>query len=39
MILKKCLAILCMLLFYVMSAHADITTTSQNLEEFSFKKG
>lgn len=28
-----------MLLFYVMSAHADISTTSQDLDEFSFKKG
>lgn len=37
--LKKCLALLGMLLFYVMSVHADISTTSQNLDEFSFKKG
>lgn len=39
MILKKCLALWGILLFYVVSAYADITTTSQNLDEFSFKKG
>lgn len=39
MILKKLLALLGILLISVVSAYADITTTSQNLDDFSFKKG
>lgn len=39
MIRKKLYVLLGILLFAVVAAHADITTTSQNLDEFSFKKG
>ncbi len=39
MIRKKLYVLFGILLFSVMTAHADITTTSQNLDEFSFKKG
>ena len=39
MIRKKLYVLLGILLFSVVAAHADITTTSQNLDEFSFKKG
>lgn len=39
MIRKKLYVLLGILLFAVGAAHADISTTSQNLDEFSFKKG
>ena len=39
MIQKKRTTLLGILLIAVFSVHADITTTSQNLDEFSFKKG
>ncbi len=39
MIRKKLYVLLGILLLAVVSAQADITTTSQNLDEFSFKKG
>lgn len=39
MIRKKLYVLLGILLFSVVTAYADITTTSQNLDEFSFKKG
>jgi hypothetical protein len=39
MIHKKLTVFLGIMLSSVLSAHADITTTSQNLDDFSFKKG
>ncbi len=39
MIRKKLYVLLGILFFSMVAAHADITITSQNLDEFSFKKG